>query len=112
MQHQESDDKRLSQIMKKSMVQMPFSDFEDKVMVEIHRQARYKKAILANIRLSRLFFFLGLGAGLIINDLLSHLHHSLMGLSAEQILLVFQVSFVFFFLTQLDKIFKPLTCKD
>ena len=105
MLNEGSNDKRLSKIMKKSMLRMPFTDFEDKVMLGIHKQTRQKKTVVKDTRLSCLFFLLGTGFGLSINYLLSHASQSLMGFSPEQILLFFQVSYVFLFLTQLEKIF-------
>ena|SRR5579859_6677096 len=107
MNNEESNDKELSDIMRKSMLRMPLDDFEDRVMFEIHRQARHKKKVFTNTRLSRLFFLLGTGFGLTVNNFLTHLNHSLMGFSPERILLFFQVSFVFFFLMQSERIFKP-----
>ncbi len=106
MLNEESDDKRLSEIMKKSMLRMPFSDFEEKVMFAINKQARYKQIVLKDTKLSCFFFLLGTGFGVGVNYYLSHANQNLMGLSSAQILLFYQVSFVLFFLMQLDKIFK------
>ena len=104
MLNQGSDDKRLSEIMSKSILRMPFTDFDDKVMAGIYKQVRHKKIIFNDARLSCLFFVLGTGFGLGINYLLSHASYRLLGFPPEQVLLFFQLGFVFFLIMQLERI--------
>lgn len=106
MLNDELNDDQISKMMKKSMLRMPSPDFDDKVMLRIHNQVQYKRAVVKNARLSCLFFIMGTALGLFINHLLPYSGYSLPGLSPEQILLYFQVGFIFFFLLQLDKIFR------
>jgi drug/metabolite transporter (DMT)-like permease len=90
--------------MKKSRLEMPFSDFEDKVMLRIEKEAAHRKVVFKNARLSSFFFLLGTGFGLLLNFFLSRAGISFMGISSENILLFFQVAFVLAFLLQLEKI--------
>ena len=103
-----SPEEALSGIMQRSMLRMPFADFEDKLMFAVVQQEQYKRKVSGDARLSCLFFLLGTGFGLTVNHFLSRLQLSLLGLSPEQFLLFFQVGFVFLLLTQLDKLLRLL----
>lgn len=100
------EDTRFAQLMKKSRVKMPFSDFEDNVMRRIEVEVQYKKSILKNINLSLLFFILGTGTGTAVSLFLPELLSAFSGISSERIILIFQAVFILIVLTQLDNLIK------
>ncbi len=85
---------------------MPFSDFEENVMHRIQSEAKQKEVFSLNIKLSFCFFLLGTALGLIINFFLQNSNITFLGISSENVLLIFQVSFVLLFLTQLESLIK------
>ncbi len=65
-----SDDK-LKQLIGESKLEMPFSDFEDRLMSRINIEVSNEKAITKNIRLSWLFFGLGTLFGVLLTIILN-----------------------------------------
>ena len=65
-----SDDK-LKQLIGESKLEMPFSDFEDRLMSRINIEVSNEKAITKNIRLSWLFFGLGTLFGILLTIILN-----------------------------------------
>jgi len=100
------NDKKLAELMKKSRLEMPFSDFEDKVMYKIKERVKAKKFILKNISLACLFFVLGTGFGTAVCFFLPELISHSIPVSAGKILLTFQAAFVLVVLTQLEYLIK------
>ncbi|MCK4817191.1 hypothetical protein KA005_15585 [bacterium] len=43
---------------------MPFNDFEDELMIEIYKERDRKRSVLKNIKLSWLFFIIGMISGI------------------------------------------------
>ena len=95
-----------SELMKKSRLEMPFSDFEEITMNRIKAEAKYKEVIFSNAKVSLIFFLLGIGAGLVLNTFLSKSGGSYLGIPTEKILMPFQVLFVIIILTQLENIYR------
>ncbi len=65
-----SDDK-LKDLIGESKLEMPFSDFEERLMSRVNSELRDEKSISRNIRLSWLFFGLGTTFGLLLSVILS-----------------------------------------
>ena len=65
-----SDDK-LKDLLSNSRLEMPFTDFEDKVMANIKKEVQKEKEIDRSLRLSWLFFALGTTFGLLLSIILS-----------------------------------------
>lgn len=65
-----SDDK-LKHLIGESRLEMPFSDFEERLMSRINSEVGIEKSINRNIRLSWLFFGLGTIFGLLLSVILS-----------------------------------------
>ncbi len=106
MEQGESNGKRLAGIMRKSMLGMPFSDFDEKVMGRIRDREAFKRSISKDLMISGIFFLLGTGFGLFINYYLSHANSHIFGLPPERGILLFQLGFVLIFLSQLERIIK------
>ena len=58
------EDIHLKNILSKSRKEMPFHDFEDELMVEIYKERDRKRSILKNIKLSWMFFIIGMISGI------------------------------------------------
>ena len=71
MQNKEINDDALRHLMKESMVNMPFTDFEDRTMQRVFMEAELKASTANDRKLAHLFFVLGMVCGLIIAVLLS-----------------------------------------
>ncbi len=106
MQDNIKNDHLLSQLMRKSQLEMPFADFEETVMHRIQIEIKQKDLLLRYRKLSFLFFVLGTGFGLAINVILEKSQLTFPGISPQTTLLIFQSLFVLFFLTQLDNSIK------
>ncbi len=106
MEIKNQPDKQLSQIMKKSQLQMPFGDFEEMVMHRIQLESNHQQILSSDRKLSFFFFILGSTLGLVVNFILERSQHIFFGVSPETILLVFQVAFVLLFLIQLENFIK------
>jgi hypothetical protein len=102
------DDKSFAELMKKSYLQMPFSDFEDKVLQRIEEREKAKASILRNIRLAFVFIVAGTGFGIVASLLLPQLFGYYIGTPSEGITLAFQALVVLIAVTQLDKLMRLL----
>jgi hypothetical protein len=61
----------LAKIMKNSLVEMPFSDFDDQVMLRIQQETVATSQSRRDRKRSSIFFALGCAAGMILSFLLS-----------------------------------------
>jgi len=59
-------DSYFRELLSGSRRDMPFSDFEDELMSEIRREYEKNSSFIKNIKLSWLFFFLGMISGMIL----------------------------------------------
>lgn len=106
MEYSKEDDREFYQLMQKSNLNMPFSDFEDNMMDRIYQEARHRKFITNNIKLSTFFFIIGTLFGVIITTVLPKLEVNIFGISSNQFMLYFQIIFTILFLTQLESLIK------
>jgi len=60
-------DKYFRELLSDSKREMPFNDFEDELMAGIHREYAKSKSVLRDIRLSWIFFLLGLISGIVLD---------------------------------------------
>lgn len=99
-------------LIKESTYTMPFSDFEETVMLRINIEVKKQKSPQRDRKWSCFFFISGTCFGLIINAILQKSDYSVLSISASTILLLFQITFVSLFLFQLEK-YLPLfkSCK-
>ena len=101
-----SINKQFSTLMKRSKLEMPYGDFEENVMHRIRKEVLHKKVFSTDIKISFFFFLLGTIFGLHANSILQRSQQTILGISAESTLLIFQVIFVLLFLTQLENFIK------
>jgi hypothetical protein len=98
-----SNNQRLSKLMQKAKLEMPFSDFEETVMHRIHKETSTEQIVSTDRKLSFLFFVLGTIFGFVVNFLLQRSQYTFAHIPPETTLLIFQLGFVFIVLLQLDK---------
>lgn len=91
-----------NELMSKSKLEMPFPDFEDNVMIQIHKQEVYKNALMRNIKISWICFIAGTVFGFILSFLLPQFQPSLFGLNPDNAVLIFQLLFSLFVLFSLE----------
>ena len=100
---------KFSSLMRKGKLEMPFSDFEENTMKRIQAESKYKTSILHSFRISFIFFVLGTGFGLIVNNILANADNLIMGIEPDTVLMVFQMAFVLIFIMQSENIYKLFT---
>lgn len=105
MKEENTEETFFREIMSKSKLQVPFSDFDDKVMSLIEIKRLEKASASKDIKLSWIFFFAGGVFGIIISIVLSKSQESFMGISLDNFTIPFQIIFSFLFVTQINNLF-------
>lgn len=103
MQDHTENNNHFAKLMQKSMLDMPFSDFDEMVMQRITLEVTKQKTLAKDRKLSFLFFILGSCFGLIINTIIHKSNLIFFNISTETFSLIFQTIFVAFFLWQMEK---------
>ena len=70
------EDIQLQNILSKSRKEMPFNDFEDELMIEIYKERDRKRSVLINIKLSWMFFIIGMISGIALISIPSFLNET------------------------------------
>ena len=97
-------EKFVQELMAKSERKMPFDDFEDKLMQQIHKEANTSRSFLKDIKLSWFFFTIGTIFGLVLNILVAEMNTTIFGIPSQRLLLIVQVLFVMLLLSQFDRL--------
>ena len=97
-------DKFIQELMAKSERKMPFDDFEERLMQQIHKEAKTSHSFLKDIKLSWFFFTIGTIFGLVLNILVAEMNKSVFGIPSQRLLLIVQVLFVMLLLFQIDRL--------
>ena len=92
-------------IISKSKLEVPFSDFEDVVMSEINKQV-VVPFTSRELKFSLLFFVLGTIVGIIISVALANIKGLFFGLSPKLASMMFQVLFATLIFTQTETFIK------
>lgn len=100
------NDNELDALLSESILEMPFSDFEDAVMQIIEEKSIRKSSISKELKLSRFFFILGSVFGITISMLLLQLEEPIFNMSPNVIAFVFQITFATLFFTQIETYLK------
>jgi hypothetical protein len=100
----EKEEKLIRDLIVESAREMPFSDFEEKLMRQIHLEANTSRSFLKNIKLSWFFFIVGTIFGLFLSITIGQINGSIFGFPAQRLILIAQVIFVILLLTQFDKL--------
>ena len=98
------EDEFFHDIISKSKLQLPFSDFDDKVMRSIQKKLHKNSSISKDIKLSWIFFILGSLFGTIVSLLLPLIQEPVLGLHLDKLSLPIQILFVLLLVFQLDSL--------
>lgn len=104
MDKSRQEDQFVNNLMKHSLEEMPFQDFEERMMDKIHEEKQKEKSVSGSIRLAWLFFFLGLSLGLVITYITANLDQLIVGIPVNKIGSYLQIGIVILLLFQLDKL--------
>jgi hypothetical protein len=102
--HLDQKEKFVKELMAKSERKMPFDDFEERMMQQIHKEANTSRSFLKDVRLSWLFFIVGTIFGLVLNILVAEMNTTIFGMPSQRLLLIVQVLFVMLLLSQFDRL--------
>lgn len=100
------EEELIKNLMSKSKLEIPFSDFENNVMAEIENSQIRQSTISKDVKLSWVFFVIGSVFGITISILLPLLDEPLFGIRSEVIAIIFQLTFVALFFSRLEDFFK------
>ncbi len=102
------EDKLFKELLSHGEVELPYSDIEDDVMMNIERLELEKKAIQEGYRrgvaFSWFFFIVGIISGVVLISLFPQMEFQASSKYSDTILLVFQVGFILFVLTHFEKL--------
>ena len=104
-----NDDDFFKEVMAQSDLHMPFSDFEEDVMLQIQKEEKRRKSFSKNLVLSWTFFAVGTACGIAISLLLPTINIAVDGITSEQVTVVFQIVFVLFVMLQLESLLTQTT---
>ena len=92
------------EIMSQSRLEVPFPDFEDKIMGLIEKKLSKKESISRDIKLSWVFFILGATFGIIITILIPKIQQPVFGINLDKLTMPFLIIFSFLLLSQIDSL--------
>lgn len=99
-------DKNIKRLLSESLVEIPFADFEDRLMQKVHEEAKEQRSILKNMRLSWLFFTVGSLFGIFATTLLPAIEQSIWGLEIKSLQLPIFLLLAFVILWQFEALIK------
>ena len=97
----EQEERYFREIISKSRLEMPFPDFEDKVMMQIENQP-LRQGYSKEIKLAWIFFIAGSVFGMIISWILPSMQQRIFGIDPKNIAICFQIVFVVLLFTQIE----------
>jgi len=101
-----TEDQYFKELMSKSKLELPFSDFEDNVMLQIETTLLQRKDLRREFKLSWIFFLVGTVCGLLVSFFIQQLHEPIFGIQPSNLSILFQVVFAAILFTQLDTLIK------
>lgn len=100
----EKEEKLIRELMEKAVREMPFSDFENKLMDQIHKEGNTSRSFLRDVKLSWFFFIVGTFFGLFLSFAAGQINETIFGFPAQRIILIVQVIFAILLLSQFDRL--------
>ena len=102
----ELNDKYLKNLLKDSKVEMPFSDFEEKMMLRVKNEVQGKRIISKNMGLSWFFFFMGSVFGLGVSVTIPMLQLEWAGIDLQNLKYPLMLVVLFIIIWQLDEMLR------
>jgi hypothetical protein len=110
--NEEKEDRLIRELMEKSGREMPFADFENKLMEQICKEAVNSRSFLKDVKLSWFFFIVGTCFGLFLSVIAGQINKTILGFPAQRMILLIQVVFVILLLSQFDKLIELTRKRD
>jgi hypothetical protein len=104
MKKTDTEETFFREIMSKSKLSVPFSDFEDNVMILIDKKLSKKSSISRDFKLSWIFFIVGTTFGTILSIILPKLQMSVLGIPLDKLTIPYLTVFSFLLVIQLDNL--------
>lgn len=104
MKENMSEETFFREIMSKSKLEVPFSDFDDNVMMAVEKKVSRKESISGDLKLSWIFFIIGSVFGIAVSIALPAIREPVFGLHLNNLLIPFQIVFVLLLVSQLDNL--------
>jgi hypothetical protein len=101
-----NEDLFFKEIINKSKLSIPTSNFDDNVLMEIEEYERLESEASGDIKFSWLFFLAGTFFGVILSIVLPKVKAPFFGISPENIVLIFYSIFSLFILFSLEALVK------
>jgi len=96
------DENFFQEMMSQSKLELPFSDFEDNVMIQIEKKIIQQSSFSKDLKLSWLFFIAGSVFGIVISLILPQMHKPIFGIEPNKLAIFFQIVFVSLLFAQID----------
>ncbi len=97
-------DETFSKLMSNSKLIVPFTDFDDKIMGLIEKNAVKKASISRDLKFAWIFFIIGSLFGIILTLVLPKIQEPILGVQLDRLKIPFLIIFSFLILTQLDSL--------
>jgi hypothetical protein len=104
MKEDKEEETFFTELMSRSKLNVPFSDFDDKVMELIELGQMKKRNTQKEIKLSWIFFLTGSVFGIFISIALPMFQESFMGINIDRFIIPFQIIFVLLFVSQINNL--------
>lgn len=108
----EEEDRLIRELMGKSGREMPFADFENKLMEQICKEAVNSHSFLKDVKLSWFFFIVGSCFGIFLSMIAGQINETILGFPSQRIILLVQIVFVILLLSQFDRLIELTRKKD
>lgn len=103
---QTTEDIFFGEIMSKSKLTLPFSDFEDNVMMQIESRVLRHHKWSKELSLSWIFFIVGSVFGIVLSVFIAQLRDPIFGIQPVNLTLFFAIVFSAVLFTQIDTLIK------
>lgn len=97
-------DETLSKLMSNSKLIVPFTDFDDKIMGLIEKNALKKASISRDLKLAWIFFIIGSSFGIILTLILPSIQKAVFGIQLDQFRIPLLILLSFIILKHLDSL--------
>ena len=108
----EKEEQLIHKLMEKSGREMPFSDFENKLMEQICKEADNSRSFLKDVKLSWFFFIVGSCFGIFLSVIAGQINETILGFPTQRIILSVQIVFVILLLSQFDRLIELTRKRD
>jgi len=104
MKESDTEETFFKEIMLKSKLEVPFSDFDDKVMGLIKKRHSQNASISRDLKLSWIFFILGSTFGIAVSIILTQIQEPIMGIQLSILRIPLLIIFAFLLMTHFDSL--------